>query len=597
MSKKKAIILTIFIMSTFLLLLIWWRVGVESDKILSISGIMIAESQVKKGIERDLKNETLPEQVGQICQTDYTTMVYEDGYYYFQSAADHLYLYRMNESDGNSTCLVKQVPKELYIMDEWVYFTNLSEGKTLWRVKKEGGESELVLEQKIKRFVPVGESFYCLTEEGSFYVWDKKQELILLYPGHGWWISTDGTFLYLRVLEGENASMVVSDLEGNIISEYEEHFPIWSIPDNQNIYYLDDKEVIMELSAKSGETIKITEFPYSEGKTIYGFMKTANSFYILCSGKEGDNYTMEIYQYDCLVEEWSAICEKQIMRKELHFYEMIWEMTNVSLVNGSIFFKRPSMDGKGELWYKVVCENGEEVLFEDMEPLSVRLLSHDDMFYGVNKKPGSFQSEDYVCIEEKEDDEGNLIKTEIRVPQFNKQVPAYEIINGHICEDADHFYQERMEFAEDVRETAMEWEGKSVGSWKYWYAFADKNYVCVAYRKFLGQNALDDIKSNEFVVKLYDSETGEELEIMDLFTVDEDKLMLRLGFAIRKTFAGLDSLSSDLGMVGGCYYRIFYILTDGGVDVLLVERVPTKVYHFEIGYDELEDILIKEGDR
>ena len=52
MSKKKAIILTVFIVSTFLLLLIGWRVSVESDKILSISGIMIAESQVKKGNDK-----------------------------------------------------------------------------------------------------------------------------------------------------------------------------------------------------------------------------------------------------------------------------------------------------------------------------------------------------------------------------------------------------------------------------------------------------------------------------------------------------------------------------------------------------------------
>lgn len=561
--------------------------------------VMLLGIIVVIGIKESLKSRTIPEQTGQLCQTDYTRMVYDNGYYYFQSAADHLYLYRADANGENSTCLVKQVPEELYVFEEWVYFTNLSAGKTLWRVKKEGGEPELVLEQKTERFFPVKESFYCLTEEGSFYVWDGEQDFRLLYPEHGWWISTDGTFLYLWVQEEENASMVVLDLEGNQISQYEGLHPRWILADNQYIYYLtdaDDGIVIMEQSVKSEEALKLAELPVSDKKIICGYAKEGNSFYILCAGAESGIYTMDIYQYDCLAEKWSQMYENQVTEKDLNFYGMIWELTNVSLVNGNIFWKMPSEDGKGELWYKITCKNGEEILFEDMEPLSVKVLSHDDMFYGVDQEPSSFQSEDLVFLEEKEDDEGNWIKTEIRIPQFQEQVPAYETINELIRSDAESFYKEQMEFAEDIRETAEEWQGESVGSWEYWYAFANKDYVCVAYWKFLGQNGLDDIKSNEFVVKLYDSETAEELEVTDLFAVGEDEIMLRLGFAIRKTFLGLDMLSSDLSMMGeNTYYSnsTFYILTDRGLDVLLVEKIPTVVYHFEIGYDELKDILVK----
>lgn len=46
-----------------------------------------------------------------ICQTDYTRMNYKDGYYYYQSSADHFYLYK---SDGKrSECLAEQVPKDI----------------------------------------------------------------------------------------------------------------------------------------------------------------------------------------------------------------------------------------------------------------------------------------------------------------------------------------------------------------------------------------------------------------------------------------------------------------------------------------------------
>ncbi len=572
----------------------------ENKKCYPIAIILIIFISIIVGRKMNRNNMKIPEQISQLCQTDYTRMVYEDGYYYYQSSANYLYLYRMDENGENSTCLVKQVPEEIYIVDEWVYFTNCSEGKTLWRVKKEGGEAELVLEQKIDRFFPIEESFYCLTEEGNFYVWDRQQDFRLLYPEHGWWMSTDGMLLYLWIQEGESVSMVVLDLEGKRVSEYEGTFSRWTIADNQNIYYLVDKDgstVIMKQSVKNGETIELTENPYVKRNTISGYMKEGDNFYILCTSVKSGNAMIDIYQYECLADKWSQTYEKQVTDKELEYYGMIWEMTNVNLVNGNIFWKRPSVNGKGELWYRVACENGEETLFEDMEPLSVRILSHDDMFYGVNQESGPFQSEDLVYFDVKEDDEGNRINTEIKIPQFCKQIPAYETINKLICKDAEYFYKEQMEFAEDIRETAKEWLGESVGTWKYWYAFADKDYVCVAYWKFLGQNGLDDIKSNEFVVKLYDSETGEEVDIMDLFTVGKEELMLRLGFAIRKTFLGLDMLNSDLSMVGGCYYHTFYILTDRGVDVLLVEKVPTKVYHFEISYEELEDIFIqKEAD-
>ena len=63
----------------------------------------------------------------------------------------------------------------------------------------------------------------------------------------------------------------------------------------------------------------------------------------------------------------------------------------------------------------------------------------------------------------------------------------------------------------------------------------------------------------------------------------------------RKTFDRMRFLRDDFSMLGGDYPRRYYILTDTGIDVILVENLVTKEYHFEISYEELADILVRYG--
>ncbi len=97
-----------------------------------------------------------------ICQTDYTQITYAEGYYYYQSEADHFYLYRSMEDGENQECLAEEVVKELYILDNWVYFTNLSEGSALYKVRTDGDCMEVVCGEPIDRFFPIGEMFFLL---------------------------------------------------------------------------------------------------------------------------------------------------------------------------------------------------------------------------------------------------------------------------------------------------------------------------------------------------------------------------------------------------------------------------------------------------
>lgn len=61
----------------------------------------------------------------QINQSDYTKIVYSDGSYYYQSLADHFFIYKSDESGRSKECLLEQVPKELYVWNDWIYFSHL----------------------------------------------------------------------------------------------------------------------------------------------------------------------------------------------------------------------------------------------------------------------------------------------------------------------------------------------------------------------------------------------------------------------------------------------------------------------------------------
>ncbi|MDE7208166.1 MAG: DUF5050 domain-containing protein, partial [Lachnospiraceae bacterium] len=62
-----------------------------------------------------------------ISPLDQTTITYKDGYYYYRSAVHYNYLYRCDESGTNQECVAEQVPRELYAVGEWIYFTNRSQ--------------------------------------------------------------------------------------------------------------------------------------------------------------------------------------------------------------------------------------------------------------------------------------------------------------------------------------------------------------------------------------------------------------------------------------------------------------------------------------
>lgn len=196
--------------------------------------------------------------------------------------------------------------------------------------------------------------------------------------------------------------------------------------------------------------------------------------------------------------------------------------------------KELAAEGKGELWYCLDITSRKKIVFEDMEPF------------------------------------GNIV-----VPQMNENIAAYQEINRKILNEAESFYREQIEFAEYIKNAAVEWENESCGHWRYVYTYADDDYVSIVYYKFIGRNGLDDIKENHYEVRLYSAKTGEEISIEDLFCVDFDKALLRFSFAIRKTGLGIKMFDDDLEVLerhNSDHMKCNYILTDNGIDVFLWRR-------------------------
>lgn len=527
---------------------------------------------------------------GQSNQTSYTKINYQDGYYYFPSSADHFYLYKFNETGTKMECLAKQVPKEVYAAGEWIYFTNVSDGQTLYRVHVDGSGMEQVMQMEISRFVMMDDGVYYLAEsDGCIYEWREGTGSRLLYEGNCRWLSTDGKILYILVEEKEEGdTAILMDKRGNILSQYDGcRGRILSM--EQCLYYVENRDLIC-ISSENGKRRKMTEIPFEmEYEDVIDYGICEEVIYVLCYQPEE---TYVIYQYDMTEDIWRTLYKQPLEDSDW----MYMGFDDFQIVGKKIFIKEFSEEGKGELWFWIDIDMGEKGTFEDMEPLKIISTSNDDVLCQAVPESLSYLDEDYVFEKSLEDGEGNIINFDMVMPHVNENIKAYHEINQKIQKDAEEFYNEQMEFSEYIKDAADEWENESAGCWKYVYAYADADYVSIVYWKFIGRNGLNDVKCDKYEARLYSSSTGEELEVTDLFTANQEEVLLRFSYAIRKTKSGLRLFYDDFEMLerhdlDDPSRKSYYLLTGEGIDVFFVERVRTKVNHYIIKYDELQDIL------
>lgn len=529
-----------------------------------------------------------------ICPTDYTQITYADGYYYFQSEADNFYLYRSKENGREAECLVQDAVKELYILDNWVYFTDLSEGSALYRVRTDGGEPEMVCSEEIERFFPVGEMFFCLSEAengiGRIFSCTLEGTCKELYQGKCDWICTDGNLIYAENRTGDEAQrqIMAMDKEGKVLQQYP-HYECF-IPTQEALYYYsaEQGEIPGQIIRVDKETGKETCVQIPEGDwTGCDYTVHHGRIYVLCCSSQ--EYTA--FRYDEKNGTFTALHLPVKIAGEPTLFPKIDNA--VYFVNDELFAKVFVEDGKGQLWHCLGGTEGKAELFENMDaPVAVNTslegLAQQSSFY----REGYLDTDIEYSENVDDDGQGHTVVMVITVPKIAADVPAAELINQKIREDAEKFYQEQNLFLADVKKEDMEAE-VLYGKYICVSAYAGEDYISLVYEKYLAANS-GYSGGWEYVTKLYSSKTGEELELEDLFSVDAQRLCLRLSFLLRKTEKGFDCFSDDLFLRRGNYpeYRTYYCMTGKGLDVFFVEDMRTgKEYHFLISYSELQDIM------
>ncbi|MCM1091554.1 MAG: DUF5050 domain-containing protein [Butyrivibrio sp.] len=548
------------------------------------------------------------ESVPNVCQTDYTKITYSDGFYYYQSAADRYYLYRSDESGENRECLAKQVPQEIYVMGDWVYFTNLTQGSQLFKIRTDGSGMELVCGERIKRFLPMEGKFYCLSETengGRIFSCTQEGETKNLFEGKCNWLCTDGELLYFETdnpewADGmnlaENAQeeakshTVAIDGEGMIKEKYgtvlEKLFST-----EKYLYYCESREAgneyineIVRLDRQAGslKRYRLPDISISWWRDIS---------YAVCHGKVYvfmyDRYTpaYHIFQYREEAEEFEKICPQGKIEGRSTFYS---KAEGIHLVNDRIFLKSYEGEGFGQLWHVLDISGGEETLFEGMEkPVAVATMGID---WGRSRE--GYVEQDIEYSGEREDGQGFIMATDLTLPRIGGEVPAADVINGKIRRDAEQLYEEQLAFheTEEVQEAIVNAGGDTSGGSLYCcWAYAAERYVSIVYKKQL--YAYSGIRYKEYVTRLYSSETGEELQPRDLFAADWEEASLRLSYLIRRTEMGIDYCDGYLFSLDEKKDKVFYCLTENGLEVFWEETwVEYAEPQFIIPYEELEDI-------
>lgn len=528
-----------------------------------------------------------------ICQTDYTEITFADGFYYYRSEADNFYLYRAAETGQYQQCIAKQAAKEIYVIEDWVYFTNLSEGSKLFRVRTSGGDPEMVCAEKISRFLPVKGQFYCLSYNegrGKIFVCTTEGKTEMLFEGECHWISTDGERLYLS-LKGTEENTQYRTVAMSRTGEIEEIYKTNMrnlIPTERYLYYSEGQQIVRFDKDTGKETGFQIPGSIGQEEVDFRYVVGGGKIYIVCLSQKASGATYKFFEYKINTETFEELCQETDLSGNI----TIWDrMSSLYLVHDKIFYKDFVTDGKGELWYMLDLFSGEPSMFEKMEePVAVDTSLPGDFFYDEYRE--GFLDQDILYAEEKEHGDGNGMGTTIVLPKINENLPAAIYINSKIREDAQKFYEEQITYHENIKWDIEDGENRSDGLFRCDYAYAGKNYVSIVYRKVLWTSD-GEYGTREYVTRLYSSETGEELQIDDLFDEKWEEVLLRFSYLIRKTELSYSLFLSDLPLVSGNYMRVYYCLTNVGVDIVFVEDMRTfKEYHFVIPYKELEDILV-----
>ena len=549
-------------------------------------------------------------------------ITYADGYYYYRSQTENYSLCRTKGTGMPVEVVADQVPGSIYVMEDKVYFINVSDSRTLYCVGTDGGgltklsdfpmQELIVLEDKIyfrsvydREYDP----FYQLTEEpveDDRYLYSMNLDgsgCELLIPKVCMKFVTDGEWLYYLVDEGEYV-LYKSNLDGKEeekILQKEDY--IWDIlPYQGDLYWVNgnQKEQLIRLNAQGKEEVLASD--------VWHFTIARGQAYVMNAE--------EIHRVDLTTGEEKLLAERkkvlgsggQNREDALPWYNGSYYNRGIFLVNGQVFAKYYESEDKGVLWH--ILDGEKFVVFEDMEPLTAEelvldtsLLHEADWYY-----PGRIDenAEQYLDVDNELHYEESYGTREdgvtygdfsITLPKFNSELDSYEQLNQQMEGLLELAIEDKEAFFQEMSEMDQQWILSWYREHEYSNLYIGEKYISMHYSRGGYEGGMRAWKQS--MPLIFDRETGLMLHMDDLFTVEESIYMKRLTGAIYKycEMTGMDYWNEafDNNVLVKNFRDLRCYLTPDGI-VLCYERYEIKAGAsgspaFEIPYEWFADIF------
>ena len=231
---------------------------------------------------------------GWVCESE--------GKLYYRDYNHNNFLCRMNADGTGKQVLAEEIPAEIQVVGDWVYFVDDDEGGKEYgrikRVDKEGGKVTLVGEDKVGYYLVTGEGIFYNSEDIKRMNLDGSEcTVIQEYTGKGEyaWLSIFGDCLFTAdVLSGKQLHAVKLDGSGQYLLTEGILYPT---VEGDNLWFSGKKGEVTKLSLKTGEEKKWNEtyafriIPYKD--VIY--YHNLGGVYAL---KEEDNEPEKLYPSD-----------------------------------------------------------------------------------------------------------------------------------------------------------------------------------------------------------------------------------------------------------------------------------------------------------
>lgn len=273
------------------------------------------------------------------------------------------------------------------------------------------------------------------------------------------------------------------------------------------------------------------------------------------------------------------------------------------LNDGSIFIKSSRIEGCGDLWYRYDDDLKEILLIEKSVEFPYVVASRFALAERMNEFAADSYKIPYITQESiletyveklstyEGEEEQNI---SIMLPVFAETVPGYERINITMQKKMEELIQKGTKIVEQQLP-----EKKHYKIVPY-YVYVDDRFTCVCYSEKFRDN------SEEQSTILFSTETGEELDLDDLFAFPRDKYLEYISFAVYKEIEMHNGFKGSFERVKEEFnenilvtnYNIKnFILTEQGIVVFYpkyaiadgAENAP----FFEISYEYLSSIMIE----